>query len=65
MEALRVFESMRGFVYAHITKRDQVNIVNIERLLLSLKRKGATKEMRINYFFKRSGNNIIGVCLLI
>jgi hypothetical protein len=34
-----------------ITKRDQVNIVNIEKLLFSLKRKGATKQMRINYFF--------------
>jgi hypothetical protein len=38
-----------------ITKRDQANIVNIERLLFSLKRKGATKQMSINdFFFKRS-----------
>jgi hypothetical protein len=36
-----------------ITKRDQVNIVNIEKLLFSLKRKGATKQMRITYFFKK------------
>jgi hypothetical protein len=53
-EALHVFESMRVFMYAHdITKRDQVNIVNIERLLFSLKRKGATKQMRINDFLKK------------
>jgi hypothetical protein len=50
-EALHVFESMRAFMYAHnITKRDQENYVNIERLLFSLKRKGATKQM-INDFF--------------
>jgi hypothetical protein len=29
------------------------NIVNIEKLSFSLKRKGATKEMRINGFFKK------------
>jgi hypothetical protein len=41
-------------MYAHdITKRDQVNIVNIERLLFSLKRKGVTKQMRINDYFKK------------
>jgi hypothetical protein len=50
MEALSAFESMRAFMYAHYsTIRDQVNI-NIERLLFSLKRKGATKQMRINDF---------------
>jgi hypothetical protein len=46
-------ESIRAFMYAHdITKRDQVNIVNIERLLFSLKRKGATEQMMINDFIK-------------
>jgi hypothetical protein len=40
-------------MYAHdITKRDQVNIVNIETLF-SLKRKSDTKQMRINEFFKK------------
>jgi hypothetical protein len=44
MEALRAFESMRMFMYAHdITERDQANIVNIESLWLNLKRKGAHK----------------------
>jgi ssDNA-specific exonuclease RecJ len=40
-DALRAFES----VYAHITKRDQANIVHIESLLFNLKWKGATKQM--------------------
>jgi hypothetical protein len=53
-EALHVLKSVRVFMYAHnITKRDQANIVNIERLLFSLKRKGATTQMRINDFFKK------------
>jgi hypothetical protein len=40
MEALRVFESMKAFMYAHdITKRDHASIINIERLLFSLKGK--------------------------
>jgi hypothetical protein len=47
MEALHASESMRAFTYAHITKRDQVNIVNIKRLLFSLKRKGASKQMTL------------------
>jgi hypothetical protein len=52
--ALRTFESVRAFMYAlNITRRDHVNIVNIERLSFSLKRIGATKQMRINYFFKK------------
>jgi hypothetical protein len=52
-EALHAFESMRAFMSAHdITKRDQANVINIERLLFSLKRKGVTKQMRINDFFK-------------
>jgi hypothetical protein len=29
-EALHAFESMRVLMYAHITKRDQANIVNIQ-----------------------------------
>jgi hypothetical protein len=53
MEALHVFETMRAFMYAHdITERNQANIVNIERLF-NLKRKGATKQMRINDLFKK------------
>jgi hypothetical protein len=40
-------------MYGHdITIRDQANVVNIERLLFSLKNKGATKQMGINDFFK-------------
>jgi hypothetical protein len=40
--------------YAHdIIERDQANIVDIERLLFSLKRKCATKQMKINDFFKK------------
>jgi hypothetical protein len=35
-----------------ITIRDKENIVNIERLLFSLKKKGAAKQMWINDFFK-------------
>jgi hypothetical protein len=53
METLRAFESMTVFMYAHITKRDQANIVNIESLLFNLKRKGATKQMKINDFLKK------------
>jgi hypothetical protein len=50
--------SVNAFMYAHVTKIDQVNIVNTERLLFSLKWKGATKQMRINVFFlKRSDAN--------
>jgi hypothetical protein len=48
------YESMRVFMYAHITERDQANIVNIETLLFNLKRKGATKQMKIMTFLKRS-----------
>jgi hypothetical protein len=54
-KALRAFESMRAFMYAHdITKRDQANIVNTETLLFKLKRKGATKQMKINNFLKKN-----------
>jgi hypothetical protein len=43
-EAPRAFESVRAFIYAHnITERDQANIVKIERLLFSLKRKGTKR----------------------
>jgi hypothetical protein len=53
-EALRVFESMRAFMYAHdITERDQANIADIESLLFKLKKKGATKQMKSNYFLKK------------
>jgi hypothetical protein len=53
-EALCAFQSMKAFMHAHeITERDQANIVNIESLLFKLKRKGATKQMKINDFLKR------------
>jgi hypothetical protein len=52
-EALHGFESMRASMYANITERDQANIVNIESLLFNLKRKGATKQTKINDFFKK------------
>jgi hypothetical protein len=52
-EAFHAFESMRVFMYAHITERDQANIVNIVSLLFNLKRKGATKQMKNNYFLKK------------
>jgi hypothetical protein len=53
-DALRAFESMRAFMYAHdITERDQANILGIESLLLKLKRKNATKQMKINDFRKK------------
>jgi hypothetical protein len=53
-EALRVFESMGVFMYAHdITDRYQANIVNIESLLFSLKKKGATRQMKSNDFLKK------------
>jgi hypothetical protein len=73
-EALHAFESMTVFMYGHnITKIEQANIVNTERLLFSLKMKGATKQIRINYLFLKevkqigleSGNNITGVHFLI
>jgi hypothetical protein len=54
MEALRGFESMRAFMYADdLRKTDQANIVAIERVLFKLKRKGATKQMKINCFLKK------------
>jgi hypothetical protein len=52
-EALCAFECMRVLMYAHITKRDQANIVNIESLLFNLKWKGSTKQMRINDFLQK------------
>jgi hypothetical protein len=52
VDALRAFESMTAFMYAHeITERDQANIADIESLLFKLKRKGATKQIKINDFF--------------
>jgi hypothetical protein len=50
--AFVLLESTRAFKYGHDIIRDQANVVNIERLLFSLKKKGATKQMRINDFFK-------------
>jgi hypothetical protein len=53
-EALRAFESMRAFMYAHdITERDQANIINIESLLFKVKKEGATKQMKTNDFLKK------------
>jgi hypothetical protein len=50
--SLCAFKSMWAFTYAHdITKTDQANTVNIKRLLFSLERIGATKQM-MNDFFK-------------
>jgi hypothetical protein len=43
MEALPVFELMKALMYAHQKRR--ANILNIERLLFSLKRKG-NKQVR-------------------
>jgi hypothetical protein len=54
VEALRAFETMRAFMYAHdITERDQANIINIERLLLRLKGKDTAKQRRVNDLFKK------------
>jgi hypothetical protein len=50
---LHAYESMRALLYAHITKRDQANIMNTGNLLFGLKRKSATKEMKINDTFKK------------
>jgi hypothetical protein len=48
-ESLNALETMRAFVYAHdITEIDQANILSTESLLFSLKREGATKQMKIN-----------------
>jgi hypothetical protein len=45
-------------MYGHdITIRDQANVVNIERLLFSLKKKGATKQMWINVFLEINNAN--------
>jgi hypothetical protein len=53
-EALRAFESMRAFMYAHdITERDQANIISIASLLFNLKWKGAAKQIKINDFLKK------------
>jgi hypothetical protein len=46
------FHLVQYAVY-HVFERDQANIVNIESLLFSLKRKGATKQMKINNFLKK------------
>jgi hypothetical protein len=45
-------------MYGHdITIRDQAKVVNTERLLFSLKKKGVTKQMWINDFLKISNAN--------
>jgi hypothetical protein len=53
-KALNAFETIRAFMYAHdITETDQANIVSIESLLFNLKRKGATKQMKISDLHKK------------
>jgi hypothetical protein len=37
-------------MYGHITIRDQANVINIERLLFSLKKKGAAKQIGLMTF---------------
>jgi hypothetical protein len=39
-------------MYGHDITRDQANVVNIEKLLFSLKKKGAAKQLWINDVFK-------------
>ena len=53
MEAFNAFETIKVFMYAHITKTVQANIISNESLLSSLKRKGATKQIKINNFLKK------------
>ena len=54
-ESLNALETMRAFVYAHdITEIDQANILSTESLLFSLKREGATKQMKINDSLKKT-----------
>jgi hypothetical protein len=44
-------------MYGHITIRDQANVVNIERLLFSLKKKGASNKCGLMTFLKISNAN--------
>jgi hypothetical protein len=51
-KALNAFETMR--VYAHdVNKIYQANIDRIESLLFSMKRKGATTQMKISEVLKK------------
>jgi hypothetical protein len=53
-KALNAFQTMRAFMYADdIIDIDQADILSIESLLFSLKRKGATTQMKISDFLKR------------
>lgn len=48
-QARNAFQTMKAFMYARdITEIDQTNIVNIESILFSLKRRGATNQMTIS-----------------
>ncbi|KAJ4426949.1 hypothetical protein ANN_26748 [Periplaneta americana] len=60
-EALSAFEIMRVFIYAHeIADRDQVNIINIEKLLFSLKSKGAKpKSAVVQETLKTTTNSVV------
>jgi hypothetical protein len=45
---------MSVFMYDHdITEKDQANIINIERLFLNLKRKGAPNKLRLMTFLRK------------
>jgi hypothetical protein len=48
-KALNAFETMTAFMHAHyITETGHTDIIGIESLLFYLKRKGATKQMKIS-----------------
>jgi hypothetical protein len=58
LEALRAFESVRAFVYAHdITERDQANIVNIEDYYSAWKGKVLLNKWKLMTFLKSSNAN--------
>ncbi|KAJ9574700.1 hypothetical protein L9F63_008135 [Diploptera punctata] len=51
-EALQEFETMRWFIYSHITtEKELLNIVKYHSLLFNLERKGANKQLKINDHF--------------
>jgi hypothetical protein len=52
-EALNAFETIRVFMYAHFTELEQANIISVEGLLFSVKRKGAAEQMKICDFLKK------------
>jgi hypothetical protein len=52
-KALNAFETTRMFMYAHITKIGQADIIRIEILLFNLKMKGATEHLKVSDFLKK------------